>query len=60
MSLQISVSTGPVQAAPASTVGSGVNPSYGVEMPTFKSPGDIEVFIHRFEQYCLAQKCYDG
>ena len=54
MSLQISVLTGPVQAAPASTVGSGVNPSYGVEMPTFKSLGDIEVFIHRFEQYCLA------
>ena len=24
-------------------------------MPTFKSPGDIEVFIHRFEQYCLTQ-----
>ena len=24
-------------------------------MPTYKSPGDIEVFIHRFEQYCLTQ-----
>ena len=26
-----------------------------IKMPIFKSPGDTEVFIHRFEQYCLTQ-----
>ena len=55
VSLPVSASTGPAQAVPASMLGSGVNPSYGVKMSTFKSPGDIEVFIHRFEQYCLMQ-----
>ena len=55
MSLPTSVSTGPAQVAPTGVVGSGINPTYGIKMPTFMSPGDIEVFIHRFEQYCLTQ-----
>ena len=55
MSLPTSVSAGPAQVAPVGVVGSGINPTYGVKMPTFKSPGDIEVFMYRFEQYCLTQ-----
>ena len=55
MSLPTSVSAGPAQVAPVEIVGSEINPTYGVKMPTFKSPGDTEVFIHRFEQYCLTQ-----
>ena len=55
MSIPASVSAGPAQVAPAGLVGSGINPTYGVNMLTSKSPGDIEVFIHRFEQYCLRQ-----
>ena len=53
MSLPTSVSAGPALVAPTGLVGSGINHTYGVKIPTFKSPGDIEVFIHRFEQYCL-------
>ena len=55
VSLPTFISTETAQAAPACIVGLSVNPTYGVKMPTFKSPGDIEVFIHRFEQYCLTQ-----
>ena len=31
------------------------NSTYGVKLPTYKSPGDIETFISRFEQYCITQ-----
>ena len=55
MSLPTSVSAEQAQVAPAGVAESGVNPTYGVKMPTFKSPGDIEVFIQRLEQYCLIQ-----
>ena len=50
MSLPTSVSVEPAQVAPAGVVGPGINPTYEVKMPTFKSPGDIKVFIHKFEQ----------
>ena len=43
ISLLTSVSVGPAQVAPAGIVGSGINPTYGFKMPTFKSPGNIEV-----------------
>ena len=29
------------------------NSTYGVKLPTHKSPGDIGTFISRFEQYCI-------
>ena len=29
--------------------------TYGVKMPTYKAPGDMEIFISRFEQYCVTQ-----
>ena len=55
MLLSTSVSAGLAQVTPAGVVGSVINPTYGVNVPTFKSQGDIEVFIQRFEQYCSAQ-----
>ena len=27
--------------------------NYGIKVPKYKSPGDIETFINRFEQFCL-------
>ena len=35
------------------------NSTYGVKLPTYKSPGDIETFISRFEQYCITQNVED-
>ena len=35
------------------TNGSSQNINYGIKVPKYKSPGDIETFINRFEQFCL-------
>ena len=34
------------------TNGSSHNINYGLKVPKYKSPGDIETFINRFEQFC--------
>jgi hypothetical protein len=38
----------------------GLANTFGVKLPIFKSTGDIEMFIHRFEQFCLTQCIYEA
>ena len=40
-------------ASSSTTASSSQNITYGIKMPRYQSPGDIETFVNRFEQFCL-------
>ena len=40
-------------ASSTPTLPVGLSHSFGVKLPTYKSPGDVEIFVNRFEQFCI-------
>ena len=42
------------------TNSSSHNIKYGIKVPKYKSPGDIEMFLNRFEQFNLTHNVDEG
>ena len=40
-------------ASSTPTLPVGLSHYFGVKLPTYKSPGDVEIFVNRFEQFCI-------
>ena len=38
---------------PVHTLVTSLNAQFGLKIPKYKSPGDIEIFVNRFDEYCL-------
>ena len=53
---QIAMVTTSAESIPMHTFDTSLNAQYGLKIPKYKSPGDIENFVKRFDEYFLHQE----
>ena len=52
---QMAMVTTSAGCTPVHTLVTSLNAQFGLKIPKYKSPGDIEIFVNRFDEYCLHQ-----
>ena len=53
---QIAMVTTSIGSIPMHTFITSLNAQFGLKIPKYKSPGDIEIFVKRFDEYFLHHK----
>ena len=53
---QMTIITTSAGSIPMHTFDTSLNAQFGLTLQKYKSPGDIEICVKRFDEYCLYQK----